>query len=329
MLKKGTNMKKILLIVLAALMAATLFSACATPASNGGSPVLNDGSPVKVATLAGPTGMGVIKLLSSSAYDVTLLANPDEISPKIINGEVDVATIPSNLAAVIYNKTKGGIRTVAVNTMGVLYILENGDTVNSVADLAGKTIYATGQGSSPEYVLNKILDANGLKNVTVQFMGAHADLANAMAAGSVNLALLPEPFVSTVLAKNSDVKVKIDINKEWKSIFGEGAGIPMGVTVVSRKFVQDKAAVDKLMAELKESAEYVASDMSSAASDIAQAGIVGSKEIAESAIPRCGISFITGADCKAMLEDYFDVMFESNPKSLGGALPDDDFYYMP
>lgn len=314
-------MKKLLLIVLAVLMAAALLGACASPASS-------NTAPVKVATLAGPTGMGLIKLFGSDAYDVTLLTNPDEISPKIINGEVDVATIPSNLAAVIYNKTKGGIRTIAVNTMGVLYILENGDTVNSIADLAGKTIYATGQGSSPEYVLNKVLSANGLDNVTVQFMGSHADLANAMAAGDVKLALLPEPFVSTVLAKNSDVKVKIDINAEWKSIFGDDAGIPMGVTVVSNKFAQDKAAMDKLMADLKASAEYVTSDTPSAAADIAEAGIVGSKDIAASAIPRCGISFITGTNCKAILEDYFQVMFDSNPKSLGGALPDDNFYYI-
>jgi NitT/TauT family transport system substrate-binding protein len=315
-------MKKILLILLAALIAASLLAACAGPSSvNGGR--------VSVATLSGPTGMGLIKLFGNDAYDVALLSNPDEISPKIINGEVDAATIPSNLAAIIYNKTGGSIRTVAVNTMGVLYILENGDTVNSITDLAGKTIYATGQGSSPEYVLGKILESNGLKNVDVQFMGSHADLANAMAAGDVKLALLPEPFVSTVLAKNSDVKVKIDINEEWKKIYGERKGIPMGVTVVSQKFAENKAAMDKLMADLKASAEYVALGTPSAAADIAQAGIVGSKEIAAAAIPRCGISFITGEDCKAMLEDYFNVMFESDPKSLGGALPDDDFYYIP
>ncbi len=318
---KGFYMKRILSFLLAALTAVSLLTACAAAGPG-------DTARVSVATLTGPTGMGLIKLLGDDSYDVTLLSNPDQISPKIINNEVDAATIPSNLAAVIYNKTKGSIRTIAVNTMGVLYILENGDTVGGIADLAGKTIYATGQGSSPEYVLGKILDANGLKNVTVHFMGSHADLANAMAAGDVKLALLPEPFVSTVLAKNSDVKVKIDINEEWKKIFGEGAGIPMGVTIVSRKFAQNKTAMDKLMADLKASAGYAASD-AAAAADIAEAGIVGSKEIAASAIPRCGISFITGAECKAMLEDYFSVMFESDPKSLGGSLPDDDFYYMP
>lgn len=298
-----------------------VFAACAAPAASS--------APVPVATLSGPTGMGMIKMFSDNAYDVSLLSSPDEISPKLINGEVQVATIPSNLAAVIYNKTKGGIRTVAVNTMGVLYILENGDTVNSLADLSGKTIYATGQGATPEYVLQKVLEENGVKDVTVQFMGAHADLANAMAAGTVNLALLPEPFVSTVLAKNSGVSVKIDVNEEWKHIFGEDAGIPMGVTVVTKDFAQNKAAMDKLIADYSASVDYVVSDSEAAASDIAGAGIVGSKEIAQASIPRCGISFITGDDCRTLLYDYFSVMYDSNPDSLGGALPDDDFYYMP
>jgi NitT/TauT family transport system substrate-binding protein len=313
-------MKKVLLFVLAVITAA-VFAACAAPAAAG--------SPVTVATLSGPTGMGMIKMFGNEAYDVTLLTTPDEISPKLISGEVQAATIPSNLAAVIYNKTKGGIKTVAVNTMGVLYILENGNTVNSLSDLAGKTIYATGQGATPEYVLQKVLDENGIKDVTIQFMGAHADLANAMAAGDVKLALLPEPFVSTVLAKNKDVKVKIDVNEEWKSIFGDEAGIPMGVTVVTKDFAQNKAAMDKLIADYSASVDYVASNSEAAAADIAGAGIVGSKEIAAASIPRCGISFTTGEACKTMLGNYFSVMYDSNPQSLGGALPDDSFYYMP
>lgn len=289
----------------------------------------SDENPASVATLAGPTGMGMIQLFDNEAYDVGLFTSPDLISPKIINGDTDIAAIPSNLAAVLYNKTKGAIQVVAVNTTGVLYILENGDTVNSIEDLAGKTIYATGQGSSPEYVLNKILEENGLDDVTVEYMGAHADLANAMAAGKVTLALLPEPFVSVVLAGNSDIAVKIDINDEWQKIFGEDAGIPMGVMVVSLALSEDKAAMEKLIADCSASVDYVVSDTKSAAQDIADQGIVASAEIAASAIPRCGISFITGEACKAMLDDYFKVMFESNPQSIGGALPDDDFYYMP
>lgn len=292
-------------------------------------PSFDENNPAAVATLAGPTGMGMIRMFENPAYDISLQVSPDEITPKIISGEVSVATIPSNLAAVLYNKMQGGISIVAVNTMGVLYILENGENVSSIEDLAGKTVYATGQGSTPEYALKKILAANGLEDVTIEYMGAHADLANAMAAGEVTLALLPEPFVSTVLAKNTDVAVKIDINEEWQKIFGANTGMPMGVTIVSNKFASDKAGMDKLIADYSASVAYVTSDIESAAADIVAQGIVGAEPIAKAAIPRCGISFITGEACKAILDDYFAVMFESNPDSLGGAIPDDSIYYMP
>ena len=317
-------MKKLLFTLLALIVLAAGAAGCA-----GNAPAISEENPVSVATLAGPTGMGMIQMFDNAAYDIRLYTSPDQISPKIINGEAAIAAVPSNLAAVLYNKTEGAIQVAAVNTMGVLYILENGDTVSSIADLAGKTVYATGQGATPEYVLNKILAENGLDDVTVEYMGAHADLANAMAAGDVTLALLPEPFVSVVLAGNSDVAVKIDINEEWQKIYGEEAGIPMGVTVVSTAMAENKAAMDQLFIDNSASVEYVVSDIENASQDIADKGIVGSAGIAASAIPRCGISFVTGEACKAMLQDYFDVMFESNPKSVGGALPDDDFYYMP
>lgn len=318
-------MKKIILTVLVIIMIATAFSAC-----GAGSNAISKESPVSVATLAGPTGMGMISMFDSEEYDISLLMSPDQISPKIITGEVDIAAVPSNLAAVLYNKMEGNISVVAVNTMGVLYILENGQSVDSLEDLAGKTIYATGQGASPEYILNDILAKNGLDNVTVEFnMGAHADLANAMAAGKITLAMLPEPFVSIVTMTNPDVEVKIDLNEEWKKIYGDEMSIPMGVTIVSKELSENKAAMDKLIADYTASVDYVMTDIDSASADIADKKIVPSDKIAKAAIPRCAISFITGQESKAMLEEYFEVMFASNPGSLGGALPDDDFYYIP
>lgn len=315
-------MKRIGFIILAVMLIAMTAAGCS------GNVAAKNAFPVSVATLAGPTGMGMIKMFNNNSYNVTLCQSPDEISPKLISGETEVAAIPSNLAAVIYSKTKGAIKTVAVNTTGVLYILENGDTVNSLSDLSGKTIYATGQGATPEYVLKKLLDANGVKNVDIEFMAAHADLANAMAAGTVKLALLPEPFVSTVLAKNSSVKVKIDVNKDWQKVYGADSSIPMGVVVVSNKFAQNKSVMDKLIADYKASVDYAVSD-SGAPADIAKEGIVGSAAIASAALPRCGISFITGNNCKKMLGDYFQLMYSSNPDSIGGKVPDDSFYYIP
>ncbi len=294
-------------------------------------PSFDQDNPLAVATLAGPTGMGMIRLFEDPAYEIGLYTSPDQITAKVITGEVSAAAVPSNVAAMLYNKMGGGIKIAAVTTMGVLYVVENGDTVGSIADLAGKTIYATGQGSTPEYVLNKILAANGLDDVNVVYMGAHADLASAMAAGDedITIALLPEPYVSTVTAANPGITVRIDINEEWKKMYGEDVGMPMGVTIVTDALAANKTGMDQLIADSSASVEYVTGDSEAAAADIAAEQIVGSQAIALSAIPRCGISFITGGECKAILGDYFEVMFESNPDSLGGAIPDDDIYYMP
>ena len=312
-------MKKILALILALVVSTVLLASCAGTA-------FDEDSPVAAATLAGPTGMGMVAMLEDPAYDISIYTAPDLITPKIINNEVSIAAVPANLASVLYNKMGGSIKVLAVSTMGVLYILENGDSVNSLADLDGKTIYATGQGATPEYVLNMILEQNGI-NATVEFMGAHADLANAMAAGDVTLALLPEPFVSVVLAKNPDVSVKIDINEEWKN--ATGTDLPMGVTVVSNALADDKAAMEKIIADYSASVDYVNTDTDAAAADIEASGIVASAAIAKSSIPRCAISFVTGQDCKDMLGSYLKLMYDADPASVGGALPDDDFYYMP
>lgn len=284
--------------------------------------------PIKVATLAGPTGMGIVQLIDNEAYEVEIYNTPDQITPKVISGEVDVATIPSNVAAVLYNKMQGGIKIVAVNTMGVLYILENGDSVNNIGDLPGKVLYSTGQGATPEYAIDKIIAHNGIDNVEVKYMGAHADLANAMAAGDVDLALVPEPFVSTILAKNPDVSVKIDLNDEWRKIFGDDAGMPMGVTIVSSAFADDSEAMQRLIRDYGESVEYVVNETEKAAVDIAAKEIVGTKEIAKSAIPRCGISFVTDAACAKILDNYFELMYLSNPDSVGGHIPGEDIYFI-
>ncbi len=350
-------MKKRLTVFMALVMVLAVFTACSAPANEVASPsptetavptetpsetateaptpepsasaAYGENNPLAVATLAGPTGMGMIQLFNNPAYEVGLLTSPDQISPKVISGEVSVATIPSNLAAVLYNKMQGGIKIVSVNTMGVLYIVENGDTVNSIEDLAGKTLYATGQGATPEYVLNKILKDNGLEDVMVEYMGAHADLANAVAAGDVSLALLPEPFVSSVLAQNPGVTVKLDINEEWRKIFGEDAGMPMGVTIVSDALASDAASMNQLIADYSASVDYVLAETDKAAADIVTKQIVGAEAVAKAAIPRCGLSFITGEECKAILDDYFQVMFDSNPQSVGGAIPDTGIYYLP
>lgn len=285
-------------------------------------------APIRIATLAGPAGMGLIDIIDdkSGKYETSIYTSPDQIVPKIINNEVDIASVPSNLASVLYNKTNGAIAALSVNTLGVLYIVEIGDTVTELADLAGKTLYATGQGASPEYVLNDILSQNNI-DVDIQYLAQHADLANQVVAGDITLALLPEPFVSVVTIKNPDVKVKLALDDAWQALYGQGNSIPMTTTIVNKEFYDNNIeAVEQFLADYQSSVVSVNADKDTASEKIAYHGIIAAAPIAKKAIDGAKISFITGDDAKNMLVKYYQTLFDSNPSSVGGALPGEDFY---
>ncbi len=316
-------MKKIIFILLAFVLAFSVFTGCAKEET----PI------IKVATLAGPTGMGMTKIIDEAEgkYEVSILTAPDQIVPKIISKEVDICAVPSNLASVLYKKTEGQIAVLSINTTGVLYIVENGDTIASVEDLRGKTIYASGQGASPEYILNHILEENGLvpnEDVTIIYQQEHAALANMMAAGEIEIAILPEPFVSVVTAKNADLNVQVNMNTEWEAIHGEGTVMPMGVAIVQKDFLEKyPKAVEEFMKEYEASVNFVNEDSESASALIAEQGILPSAGVAKMAIPRAGITFITGDDLESVLGQYLEVLYGYNPASVGGTLPDENFYY--
>ena len=317
--------KKLIVIFLAVLLSiVALFSGCAKEEA----PV------IKIAALAGPSGMGMTKIIDddSGKYEVTMLTAPDQILPKVINKEADICALPSNVASMLYNKTEKQIKVLSITTTGVLYILENGDTIGSLEDLRGKTIYSSGQGASPEYVLNEILLAsNGIDPATdleIVYVPEHATLANMLAAGEAQIALLPEPFVSVTTAKNADINVQIDMSSEWENLFGEGTKMPIGVAIVQRDFLEKyPEAVEQFMEDYKSSVDFVNSDIDAAAELIAEQSILPSAAIAKNAIPRSGVSFIIGADLEKVLGKYLEVLNNYNPSSIGGTLPDEDFYY--
>jgi NitT/TauT family transport system substrate-binding protein len=294
---------------------------------------------LNVAALMGPTGVGMVQLMEeqeAGAYEgafdanIALAASPDELTGKLITGELDIACLPTNLAAVLYQKTGGGIKLAALNTLGVLYVLEKGESVQRIADLAGRTLLATGEASMPEYILDYILAENGLSDdVDVQYLTEHAELAAKAVAGEVELCILPEPFVSRVTSKNPEMRVALSLTEEWNAAT-DGTELSMGCIVVRSELLENpkaKAAVDAFLAAYAKSANYVAEHPAEAAKLVVKFGVMDDEQLAAAVIPRCNIVFIDGEAMKESAAALYQVLFAANPKSVGGALPDDAFYY--
>jgi len=296
--------------------------------------------PINFGVLKGPTGMGAVFLLEDIEkngynYNVAIGSAPTEFTSMLVNGELDMAALPTNVAATLYNKTKGGVKLLMLNTRGVLYILEKGDSVQSVSDLAGKTIYATGQGANPEYVLNYILRENGLEpgvDVTIEWRDSD-ELATLMASGEVDLCMLPVPAATTVTVKNPDVRYALDLTREWDAL-NTGSELIMGCVVVRTEFYEEHPeAVREFMERYYNSVagvmEFV---LPSGESNVdigellARHEIVGSAAIGNAALPYSNLCHIYGADMKTAIEGYYEVLYNSDPSSIGGAVPDDDFY---
>ena len=304
---------------------------------------------VRVAALKGPTAMGMVKLMSDYApveealedkenvvtagggntYEFTLASSADEVSPKLMQGELDIACVPANLASVLYNRTDGGIVTLAVNTLGVLYIVENGNSVQSMADLAGRTIVASGKGSTPEYALRYLLTENGIDpdtGVTIDWKSEHSECVASLASGAATIAMLPQPFVTVAQTQLPDLRVALDLTEEWDAL-DNGSALLTGVVVSTRDFVEaHPQAVADFLTDYAASVEAVNADPAAAAVKIGKLGIVEAA-VAEKALPACNIVCITGADMQEKLSGYLQVLFDAAPDSVGGAMPGDDFYY--
>ena len=303
------------------------------------SPSGGERTQINFAVLRGPTGVGAAKLLSDNAdgltenqYNVTIASDPaTEISPNLINGTLDIAAVSTNLASTLYHRTEGGVQLLALNTLGVLYILENGDSVRSVSDLAGRTIYATGQASNPEYVLNHLLRQNGLEpgeDVDLQWRTSD-EVTALMAAGEIDLCMLPVPAATAVQLQNDQVRAALDLTQLWDEL-DSGSVLTMGCVVVRTEFAQENPeAVAAFLEEYAASIDFVSSDPEAAAPMVARFGITASEEIALAAIPDCSLVCITGADMRDSIQGYYEVLAAADPASIGGAIPDDAFYYIP
>lgn len=300
-------------------------------------PALGEEAPMRVYTLAGPTGIGMAGIMEGNegAYEFTLCSAANDIVAAIASGSADVAACPTNLAATLYQKTSGAVQLLALNTLGVLHVVTADESIQSVQDLAGRTVYATGQGSVPEYALSYILEQNGLTgSVTVEYVAEHSELATMLAAGRAQIGVLPEPHVTSALMQNDSLRAALDVTALFEDAARadgkEGMVLSMGCVIVRRAYAQEHPeALAQFMADYAASVEMVNADVSGAAQLVQKHGILPKAAVAERAIPNCHIVFITGEAMRAQIEPLYQLLYDANPASVGGAMPDDAFYYVP
>lgn len=318
-------------------------AASETGTSSQASETDGDETAINVMALKGPTAMGMVKFMDDSDagnagdydYNFTIAAAIDEVTPKLVQGEADIAAVPANMASVLFNNTKGGVEVLAVNTLGVLYIVENGDTVHSVEDLRGKTIYASGKGATPEYGLNYVLSQNGIdpeKDVTIEWKSEHTECLAALTSSDNAIAMLPQPFVTTAQSKVETIRTALDLSEEWDKL-QEGAAAPSamitGVVVARTEFVNEHPKeIADFMARYQESVDFVNNNVEKGAELVGKYEIVPAP-VAVKAIPECNITYIDGEEMKEKLSGYLDSLYQQNPAAVGGALPTDEFYYLP
>lgn len=323
--------KRILAVVLAAAMVFKL-AACGnreeefTPAD------------FNIAVMTGPTAIGLVKVMAdqeagaaANNYNFNVYGTADEISTGLIKGELDVACVPCNLASVLYHRTEGEIIMAAINTLGVLYIVETGTGIQSVEDLRGRTIYSTGQGTTPEFTLRYLLAASGIdpdKDVTIEYKSEAAEVAAALAGATDAVAMLPQPYVTSAMTQNASLRIALSVTEEWEKL-NENSTVVTGVLVARKSFVEEnKAAFEKFLEEYEASAAYVNANVEAAAVSLEHFGIF-KEAIAKKAIPYCNVTFVAGEEMKTLASSYLQVLFDQNAGSVGGAMPEDDFYYSP
>ena len=325
-------MKKGISLLLAVLLVLSL-AACG---ANTDETASDTKTVVRMATLKGPTGIGTAKLWADddagkakNDYTVTLCTDPTEVLNGVVEGSYDVAAVPLNMASVLYNKLNGGVQILAINTLGTLYMLATQELAD-ISALEGKTIVTAGQGATPEYVLNYLLEKNGLTDkVTVEFKSEHAEVATLAAAAGADdqtIYMLPEPNVTASLLQNQALKTVLDVSSAFES--ASGVSLAMGCIVAKKEFVeQNKDAVDAFLTEYKASVAYTETNLDDTATLCETYGIIPKAAVAKQAIPRCSITCVTGADMQKIATENLNVLLAASPKAIGGALPADDFWY--
>lgn len=324
-------MKKKLALLLAAVLLIGLVAGCKKEEKKAEETKKID---VNIAAMKGPTALGMLKLMddaekgeTANNYHFTIAGAADEITASVIKGDIPIAAVPCNLASVLYNKSQGGITMLGINTLGVLYIVETGDTIKTVEALVGKTIYSTGKGTTPEYTLNWLLKSAGIEDtVTVEYKSEATEVAAILSQTPNAVAMLPQPYVTTVLSNNEHARIALDVTKEWEALNG-GSTVVTGVVIANTAFLKENPdVVNAFMEEYAASAAYTTENVENAAA-LSEKFDIFKIPVARKAIPYCNIVLIEGEEMKAKATAYLQVLFDQNPASVGGAMPKDDFFY--
>lgn len=326
-------------VIVMTLVLAFVLAACASQAASADAEPQAPAEPVevRVASLKGPTSIGLASFMAgaetlelNNTYSFTISTAADEILPAMIQGEADIALIPANVASVLYNKTEGGVSVIDINTLGVLNVVTGDESIKAFGDLAGKTVYMTGKGATPEYTMNFLLEQAGIADqVTLEFKSEPTEVVQSISADPAAVGVLPQPFATAACVKNESLKAVIDLTDVWNATVSDGSQLLTGVTVVRNEFLAEHPeAVKEFMEQQAASVDAANADPAAVAPLVVQAGIIDAEPVAAKAIPNCHLVCVTGNDMKVSLSGYLQVLFESDPAAVGGALPADDFYYL-
>ena len=333
-------MKKIISLLLAMVLAVSL-AACgqkttADDTTENDTPA--ERVTIRLGGLKGPTSMGMVKLLDDAEngggqndYTFTMAASANELTPQLVQGELDVLAVPANVAAILYNQTEGGVVTLAAGTLGVLYIVEKGgETVTDITSLNGKTIYATGKGATPEYALTYLLAQHGLtlgEDVQVEWKSEPTEIVAQMAQEDSAVAMLPQPFVTVAMGQVEGLRVALDLNATWDAL-DNGSRLITSVLVARKEFADaHPAALAAFLEDYSTSTDYANSDPAGAAVLVEKYGIVKAA-VAEKALPQCNLVCIIGVDMKVAVSGYLQTLYDLKPEAVGGTMPADAFYWM-
>lgn len=287
--------------------------------------------PIQVMVLNGTTGFGMAKLIDDAAngtaalnYTFSVETDASNVTAALVNGSCDIAALPTNAASALYNKTEGGVQCLALNTLGVLYVVTSEEDVNAFADLSGKTVYAPAQ--NPSFIVSALAGAAEVDCTVDTSYAQPADLLAAVSSGEVTLAVLPEPMVTIALASNENLRVADDLTAVWDTVYPVGSLVQGCVVVRSEFAAEHPAEIAQFLQEYGASIAFLSEDADAASEMIVNAGIFAKAPVAKKAIPNCNICFITGAEMQEAMDGYLNIMFEVAPQSVGGKVPADDFY---